>query len=222
LHSIPIFGPPGLIEVTRLNGMSANRSGLLVRRSTLVLPHHVTKVRGIDCTAVPRTVFDLARLAGPKALDRAIEHVLRHDMCTVGALHVVTAELGGRGRPGTVKMRTALEARDEGYLPSDSELTALGRQVLSSVPGIEWEVEISDERGYIRRVDAWVRAAGLVIEFDGRRWHGQPSDVRRDEEGDMRLEALGLVVVRLTWAELTRRADAVVVKVLRLAGGGAA
>jgi hypothetical protein len=222
LHAIPVHGPVGLVEVTRRYGTSANRGSVLVHRSTRVLDHHVVEVRGIPCTSVPRTMFDLARRTGPKVYDRAVEHVLRHELCTVGALHVVLAELGGKGRPGTVRMRQALAERDRTYVPTSSELTAVGREVLAPVPGIEWEVAVSDAQGYIRRVDGLVRHAGVVIEFDGRRWHGQPSDVAHDEAGDARLAAVGLVVERCTWSDLTRHPDAVLAKVLRLVASGPA
>lgn len=222
LHRIPIYGPAGLIEVTRMYGVSANRGSLIVHRSTKAPPHHLTVVRGIPVSTVPRTMFDLARLTGPRVLDKAVEEVLRARLCTVGALHQVLAELGGRGRPGTVKMRTVLVGRDRNYIPTSSELTAVGRAVLAGIPGIEWEVRLSDEQGYVRQVDGCVRSARVVIEFDGDRYHEQPSDIAHDEATDARLEDAGYVVERLRWSALTRHPEACVAKVVRLVRGGAA
>lgn len=216
IHHVPVHGPAGLVEVTRLYGTNANRGSLIVRRSTRVPAHHTTVVRGIPVLTVPRTMFDLARLIGPRTLDRAVEEVLRARLCTVGALHQVLAELGGRGRPGTVRMRTVLAGRDRAYIPTSSELTAVGRAVLASVPGIEWEVRISDEQGYVRQVDACIRAGRVVVEFDGDRFHEQPSDIAHDEATDARLEAAGYVVERLRWGALTRHPEACLAKVLRL------
>lgn len=222
LWGIRVHGPAGLIEITRPYGTSANRGSVHIHRSTLVLPHHVTVHQGVSVTAVPRTIFDLARRTGPKVFDRAIEEALRAHLCTIGSLHRVLAELGGRGRPGTRKMRAALAPRAIDYVPTSSELTAVGRAVLASVPGIEWEVPITDEQGYIRQVDGLVRAARLIIELDGAAFHDQPSDVRRDTEQDLRLIALGYVVERVRWVDLTQRPEATLAKILRLVAGGAA
>ncbi|HEY5727834.1 MAG TPA: DUF559 domain-containing protein, partial [Acidimicrobiia bacterium] len=75
---------------------------------------------------------------------------------------------------------------------------------------------LSDVEGYIRRVDALVRQARLVIEFDGHRFHSQPSDVARDANGDAQLVAAGFVVLRFGWIDLTTRPESVRATVDRL------
>lgn len=220
LWGLRVHGRPGVIDVTRPYGVSARRGAVCVHRSTSIPEHHVTTHRGVPLTTVPRTLFDLARRTGPRVLDRAVEEALRADLCTVGSLHRVLAELGGRGRPGTRKMREVLERRDAGYVPTASELEAVGRAVLGDIPGIEWEVPMTDEEGYIRRVDALVRDAMVVVELDGDRYHGQPSDIADDAAGDLRLTRLGFVVERCTWTALTRRPEAVRATVERLVAGG--
>jgi very-short-patch-repair endonuclease len=79
---------------------------------------------------------------------------------------------------------------------------------------------MSDEQGYIRRVDGLVRPARVVIEFDGSRFHGQPSDVARDSAADARLLAAGFVVLRFGWIDLTRRPESVRATVDRLVLAG--
>lgn len=222
LWPLRVHGPAGLVEITRPYGVSANRGAVQIHRSTLVLPHHVTVHDGVPITTVPRTLFDLARRTGPRLLDRAIEEALRANLCTIGSLHRVLAELGGRGRPGTRRMRTALASRDVDYIPTSSELTALGRAVLGTIPGVEWEVQLSDAQGYIRQVDGYVRRARVVIELDGARFHGQPSDIRADAAQDARLVAAGNVVVRISWTDLVHRPESTVAMVLRLVTPGAA
>lgn len=155
-------------------------------------------------------------------LDRAVEDALRHRLCTIGSLYRVLAELGGRGRPGTVKMRNVLVARGRGYRPTKSDMELVGRALLGDVPGIEWEVQMFDEQGFVRSVDARVAHARLVVELDGRTYHGQPSAIDRDAAEDARLVAAGNVVHRLTWADLTLRAEATRALIDRLVRGGAA
>lgn len=220
LWGLRVHGRPGVIDITRPYGASARRGSVQVHRSTSVPEHHVTVHRGVPLTTVPRTLFDVARRTGVRVLDRAVEEALRAGLCTVGSLHRVLAELGGRGRPGTRKVREVLERRDVGYVPTASELEAVARAVLGSVPGIEWEEPMSDDEGYIRRVDALVRDARLVIELDGERFHGQPSDVASDADGDLRLTRTGFVVQRFGWTDLTRRPEAVRAAVDRLVAAG--
>jgi hypothetical protein len=98
-------------------------------------------------------------------------------------------------------------------VPTESELDALGRAVVASVSGLEWQVELSDERGYIRRVDGLHRTARLVIEWDGAEHHDRPQQRALDAEGDARLRRLGLDVVRYRWGDVTGTPDRVLAEV---------
>jgi very-short-patch-repair endonuclease len=75
--------------------------------------------------------------------------------------------------------------------------------VVASISGIDWQVEVSDERGYIRRVDGMHRGSGLVIEWDRAAFHDGDAQRALDEDGDRRLGLLGLRVVRYRWADVT-------------------
>lgn len=205
LWGLPGFGRPGRVELVRLHPTSNQRSSATVHRTTSMPDHHVTLRRGIPATSLARTAFDLASLVGGTHLDRTVEAAIRTPWCTVGALYRVVEELGGRGRPGTAAMREVLAERGRSYVPTESELDLLGRAVVASIGGIEWQVEMSDEQGYIRRVDGLHRAGRLVIEWDGAEFHDRPDQRRLDAEGDARLRALGLEVVRFRWHDVTAR-----------------
>lgn len=103
-------------------------------------------------------------------------------------------------------MREVLEAKGIDYVPTESELDEVGRAVLAGVGGIEWQVEMSDEQGYIRRVDGLHRTARLVVEFDGAAFHDPPEQATLDRSGDARLDAMGYAVRRLRWVDVTRLA----------------
>lgn len=216
IWAIAVHGRDPRIELTRPVALSARRPGVIVHRSTYIPDHHVTTRHGIPVTTVPRTVFDLARTTGDRRFDRLVEATLRARLCSVGALHQVLAELGGRGRPGTRRMRMALETRDHGYVPSASELEAVAMAVLHDVDAIRWQVPMADERGFIGVVDGVVDGADVVLELDGERFHSGRRAEDHDAERDERLLRLGLVVRRLTWFDLTRRPDVVRTEILRL------
>ena len=80
--------------------------------------------------------------------------------------------------------------------------------------GFEWQVEVSDEQGYIRRVDGLRRTDGVVVEFDGPQ-HGREPQRALDLDHDRRLRTLGLDVVRLTWTDVTVDADASLDRIAR-------
>lgn len=209
LHGVSGFGRPGQVELTRLHGTNHQRAGARIHRTSAMPDHHATVVRGIPVTTMARTVFDLAPLLGDRQLDRAVEAALRTSGCTVAALYRVVEELGGKGRTGTAAMRAVLAERGLAYVPTESELDLLGRAVVAPLDGIEWQVSMSDERGYIRRVDGLHRAGRLVVEWDGAEFHDRPDQRRLDAEGDARLRRLGLDVVRFRWHDVTERPDVV-------------
>ncbi len=217
LWGIPVAARRSDVELTRPLALSAGRSGAVVHRSTRLPAHHLTSKGGIPVTTPARTLFDLARTTPDRAYDRAVEGALRQELCTVGALHRVVAELGGRGRPGTRRARAALEVRGKGYVPTASELEAVGRAVLQDIPGLDWHVVKVDRQGFIGEVDIVMESARTIFELDGRRFHDLGSVTAHDAERDRRLLGLGYVVRRLTWFDLTRRPEVIQAEVLRLA-----
>jgi very-short-patch-repair endonuclease len=215
LWGIPIYGRERRIELTRPTDLSAQRSVARVHRSTALPKHHLTVSKAIPVTTAARTVFDLARTTGPMRLHHAVDVATREDITTIGALYRVVFEIGGRGRPGTRRMRQVLDEFGEDYVPTESELDAIGRAVLAYVAGIKWQVPMSDEQGYIRRVDGLHAASKLVVEFDGAKFHDTPRQKTLDKVGDRRLRAMGHEVKRYRWLDVTRDADRVRSEVLR-------
>lgn len=207
---LPRVGTPSRVDVTRsassngreLNGVRVHRSGCLPR-------HHRTAHRGIPVTTLARTLLDVAVVVGPNLLDDHVEAALRTRFCTIGSLYRVLDDSGIRGRPGVADLRRVVERRGRDHVPTESELDVLGREVVSEIDGIEWQVEISDEQGYIRRVDGLLRESNLVIEWDGAEFHDLDRQRALDAEQDRRLEAMGLTVLRFRWAEVTRTPERV-------------
>lgn len=202
LHDLRVHSRDRRIELTRPTGLSAERSVARVHRSTLLLPHHLTVVDHVPCTAAPRTIFDLARTTGLEALKRAIDRALLRRICTMGALYRTLYEMGGPGRPGTRRMRQVLDVLGIDHVPPESEMEAVGFALLAGLD-LTWQVEMSDEQGYIRRVDGLHVPARLVVELDGEQHRREPQR-SLDRAGDQRIRALGFEVVRLDWLAVTR------------------
>lgn len=68
----------------------------------------------------------------------------------------------------------------------------------------EWQAEVQVGRRLIR-ADMLHRAAKVVIEFDGARYHSAPAAREADRTRDVDLAAAGYVTVRLVWNDITDR-----------------
>ncbi len=196
----------------------SHRNALAVVRTTLWLPpEHVGSWHAIPVTTVARTLFDVAGVVAPKRFEVAIDAALHRRLCTTADLQAVHFALARRGRRGTVAVREALEQRGEAFVPPASELERLARQVFRAAGLREprYEVDLGGGR-WIGRVDCVWTEARLVVELDGRRFHGglvaRDADRRRDNE----LMARGWRVLRFTWDDLHER-PAWVIEQIRLA-----
>lgn len=88
--------------------------------------------------------------------------------------------------------------------------------VLGGIDGFDLQVIVRDCPEL--RVDFCFRAAGLVVEVDGARWHQDPA---RDQARDNALAALGWRVLRFSWAQVVREPERMLARVREaLAVGG--
>lgn len=217
LWRVPGFPEDHRIDLLRPVDGSNERRGAVIHRSSSIPMEHVTVHRRIPLTTPARTLMDLAATIGTSRLERAVAESVRRGLCSDASLRVVLARLGGRGRPGTRRLRQVLEARDPA-VPTSSELEELARATIlgDGLTEPEWQVDLNDGEGWIGRVDGVFRSARLVIELDSREWHGQHTDLLEDARRDRRLTAAGYVVVRIRWSDLTHRSDAVLAQIRAL------
>ncbi|MGH9189402.1 MAG: DUF559 domain-containing protein, partial [Acidimicrobiales bacterium] len=215
-----LLGIPGFvaerIEVSTPRPPRHRQSG--VHRSRVLPPEHLTVVDGIATTRVPRTLFDLAAAVHPLRAERAVDNCLASGKVSLAALGSVTAELSRKGRTGSGLMRRLLEDRGAGYVAPASELEARFLDLVRSagLPEPVRQVDLGDADQWIGRVDFAYTNQKVVIEVDGRRWHGAKLDVDSDQLRDQRLAAAGWRVVRIGWTQLTTRPDDVVALVRNL------
>ena len=184
-------------------------------RSTTVPEHHRTEVRGLPVTTIPRTVFDLASQVSIKryrrglpslrlgAVARALDDAIGGGT-PVARFQEVLDELGGRGRGGTVVLRTLLDERGEGFVATESELEDLLAEVLDyhRLPRPTRQRNVGGLEERIGRVDFLYQTERVVIEADGRKNHTALLDREGDAWRDLELTAAGFTVVRVTWRQL--------------------
>ena len=180
----------------RLKGVILHRSGDLV-------PEHVTEKDGFRITRPQRTILDLGAVVGPALVHVVLRVALERQLVTPGAVNRVLYDVSKHGRRGAGVLRAILaEAMPD---VSRSALESRMRLVLAGTAGT-WaeQYEFVTPTGIIR-VDFIELDALVVIEVDGYIWHRTPQQLQRDLQRQNQLIGLGLLVLRYTWDDVTRR-----------------
>ncbi len=160
--------------------------------------HH----RHLPVTTVAQVLLDLAALAGPRDVRKALAEAEYQGLVD---LHAVEAETG-RGRPGSGTLREAL-ARHRPQLAHT--LSALEDRFLELCDAHDIPLPQVNAKVQGLIVDALWPVERVIVELDGHRAHAAPSAVERDRRRELKLRAAGLLVLRYTWAQVTERPELV-------------
>ena len=175
----------------------AGRDGIVVHRRRL-RPDEWTRRADVPCTTLARTLLDVAaseRSVLPRAFEEAqVRHHLRPAL-------LAAATLERPGHRGVRVVRALLtDAVDPGEIESVLELRFLAFCARWGLPRPLTQVQFRSWRA-----DFFLAEHGVVIETDGGRFHASAAKRARDRRKTAALEALGLVVLRVTWHELHER-----------------
>jgi predicted transcriptional regulator of viral defense system len=175
-----------------------------------------TKRNGIPVTSVPRTLIDLAALAKPRELVKALEQAQRLRLFDMGAVAEVLGR--SRGRRGAKALRQALaELKDEPpdtRSPLEDEFVDFCEQ--RHIPPPQLNVVIA---GFC--VDAAWPDKKVVVELDSRTHHSGIHAFEEDRKRDAKLQVAGHRIVRVTRHRLNHEADDLEADLRRLLGAGA-
>jgi hypothetical protein len=187
-------------SVTRPGSGGPRRHGgvLAYRRSTL--EGDVTTWRGIPITSVPRTLLDLARTVGSRALARAVREAVRLELTTLAALGDRLSDY--HGRRGSRRLAETL-ARYAG-LPlerarSGAEIRALEILRDANCPLPRLNARIAGEEADL----SWPTMK-LIIEVDGEPFH---LDLGEDRRKQRIWERAGWTVRRIPSDDVYERPD---------------
>jgi hypothetical protein len=190
-----------LLEVTA--SRSRRRPGIRIYRSRLE-PDETTRLRGIPVTTPARTVFDLAATLPTRQVERALnEAELRRLVRRSSLLQLI--ERYPR-RAGTPALKAILQA-GEGVTRSEFESRFAEFAAVWRFPIPERNVRIRAGRQWFECDFVW-RRERLIVELDGRAFHGTPAAFERDRARDRRLIAAGWRVIRVTWRQLHAEPEA--------------
>jgi hypothetical protein len=165
--------------------------------------------RGLPVTSVAQALLDFAASAPFRRVRYAVAQAEYHDLLDLEEI----GQILGRGKPGSAKLRRALERHLPQLARTRSELERVFLPLLEGggIPVPEINVTVA---GVL--VDAVWRDSRVVVELDGHRGHRTRAQIERDRRNDLRLRAAGYTVIRYTWEQVSAEPDAVLAD-LRLA-----
>jgi hypothetical protein len=194
----------GRVVVMAPRGSNHRLDFATVRETSSPVGGQTRIVDGIPVASRERTVCDVARLLRPDRLGRLLDHQVSGGWIELPDLYEVFYGWARRGRPGVRKLRAVLDARGPGFVATESELEFRTLELIRSggLPDPALQVELTFWEALVGRVDFVYRDARLIIEVDGRKYHGAETfeaDRRRDNAANL----AGWRVLRFTWRMVT-------------------
>lgn len=168
-------------------------------------------VRGIPTTTNAQTAVDLCGTPVEGRVEPAMDRLLLTGALTIEELDERDRAYEGTRRNGHPFYRGLVaERREDAWRPSESALADVLRRLVRRLGDVEveWEPSLPWRPTTKERLDAFVPSAGLILESDGRTWHGRLQDFDRDRWRDNEATAHGLAVLRFTYVHLHHRFDA--------------
>lgn len=195
--------PPEPVEMV-VRGRERRRPGIDVCRTSHLTSADITKLDGIPVTTVARTIVDLAGSGSARELEQALAQSLASRLTTRAKLEAMLKRASGRR--GTARLGAMLRG-EVALTRSEAEERLLALVRKAQLPEPATNVRIA---GF--EVDFLWRAARLVVEVDGFAFHSDGAAFERDRQRDFALTSKGLRVVRVTWKQLVREPEVVLVR----------
>ncbi len=179
------------IDVSVRRRSEARLRGIRCHRRPTLSPGAVTTRLNIPVTQPVQTFLDLTAVAGPKALERAVNEADKHDVIDPDALRKALGE--HTGAPGVRPLRHILDKHT--FRLSDDELERLFRP-LAAAAGLPTPLTKQIVGEF--EVDFFWPDLGLVVETDGWRYHRTPATQSRDALRFQTHTAAGLTPLRFS------------------------
>jgi very-short-patch-repair endonuclease len=179
----------------------AQRDGIVIHRPTDLADLRPVARDGIPTTSLMRTLLDLGAVA-PASVGPALEGLLIAGTITVPGVCRTLSRHRTRGRDGVRALERALESMPLGDKPPDSVLEPAMARLLDRA-GIrgwvfhQWVGGIELDFGFASEC--------VDVEVDGWASHSRRGQFERDRERDAELGAIGWLVLRFSWTQVTRR-----------------
>jgi very-short-patch-repair endonuclease len=208
-----IWSLPGgteILEVTSPRWRRTRHDGIVTHESRRFDPLDLTIVRGaIPVTRPARTFLDCCSLVERGVIDErtaelVLQEAIRRNLVDVNVVWARWERLGGERRIGGTIAKRLIDRWNPASAKTDSDAEALLLECLrgAGLPGPEPQHRVWFGPDECVDIDfAWPdRRVG--IEFDSYRWHGGRIKHDADARRELRLQARGWEIVRITDEEL--------------------
>ena len=199
LHGVALHGVDDVVHLVRVGKGRGYRSrGVQVHAP--VAKEHVTDAFGLRVVRPAPAVMQVAAGFGVPSGLVAADSALRAGLCSRGDLEALV------GWPALRTTRSVLRIvaeRAEGLHESAGESRCAWLMHVLGLPPARPQVTLVTGDGrFVARVDFCIPEHRVVVEFDGMGKYTDREVVRREKIREDRIRALGVQVVRLTWADL--------------------
>lgn len=165
------------------------------------------QMAGFTLTSAAETLMTLARDLAEPDLETALEDSLLAGVVDVDELRQVLEREAGSPWAAVLE-RQVLRHSEDSPTPDSSYLEALLERLLGRADLPTWLREFPFSiRAEHARVDVFIPEWQLVVEADGRAWHGRTVDQEADRRRDAGLAAKGIQVIRLTYRMITEEPE---------------
>jgi predicted transcriptional regulator of viral defense system len=188
------------------------KRGIAHHRTRSLPPGDVTVIEGIPVTTVARTLLDLAGVARPRQLERALDQAEVLGTFDLAAIEAILARANGHRGAARLRAALALQQRSSTLTRSGLEEAFLTLVDAAALPRPRLNVRLC---GFT--VDAYWPESGLVAEIDSFRYHRRRRSFEADRRRDIALQTAGLRVVRVTDTRIEFEPEGVVEDLVRLA-----
>lgn len=208
---------PFVLAVSTGTGGNQHHFGVRVHRFCDLSPDMIERIDGIPVTTVARAIVDLTSVFRRDRLDQLIDQLTIVERATTfGAVNRALRRSNRRGRTNIRMLQQLLDARDESTPMSMTEKLADELLVTTDLPKPEHEYPLPGwELGDAFVDRAWPDAM-LIVEIDGRSWHGRERDMQRDRERDRNAGRAGWYTARFIHSEVRDEPDVFLTDVVEL------
>jgi hypothetical protein len=209
----------GPLVFTRPHGNHRRLPGIVVHQIDDVAPHHLTRKDGLLVTKASRTAADLASKLSDKRLSLLVQHAVVSGAFELTHLAMVGRDIVRPGKPGARNLCVVLDRLFSGETPGESWLEQVLINAIAAAGGPPLVRQAAHPGRSLpgRLVDLMTRdGTKIIIEADGRTFHGRLQDMARDRERDLTAAAAGYVTLRVMWEQLRYNPDQTVRDILEV------
>jgi very-short-patch-repair endonuclease len=213
---------PVVVDVIAPGDRGRGIDGIRFHRVRPPRAGEVTKIDGIPCTTIARTLVDLAGMVGDRTLSSAFERAAKQGKLDIPAIEAATdpGRCGIRSlRKLTEEWRRAAAVSRKRRLKSPLEAKVLPLVIQKGLPAPLTNAPVQLANGRIE-VDFLWPDQRFVLEADSRDFHGTGLAFERDRWRDRELLRAGYATLRVTSLQAETEAEEVAATIAaRVANG---